>query len=497
MLQKRKIVFIMTDSQRHDMCSCYADTGLKTPCIDRLAQQGMRFENAYTTQPVCQPARAGIFTGQYPHSCGSWTNSMGISDNVHTIGQRLQDEGVHTAYVGKWHLDGGDYFGTGKCPKGWDAKYWYDMRCYLEELTEQQRRESRDATSMNRKDYRPEDTYAHRCADRAVDFLEKYKDEDFFLTVSFDEPHDPFICPPPYSHMYDEYEFPKSPNVYDLLEGKPDYQKVWAGDSLKEDKDSLKLHNPFFFGCNSYVDTEIGRGIEAVERYAPDALIFYTSDHGDMLSSHCLNGKGPACYEEITHIPLIVKGQGVPAGTVNPHIVSHINLAPTIMELMGYSVPKVMDGKSMLPALENPDTAPNEHVFIEFGRYEVDHDGFGGFQPMRCVFDGRYKLCINLLSTDELYDLQEDPAEMKNLIDSPAHTEIRDRLHDVLLEEMNRTRDPFRGYYWQRRPWRKDAPDASWAYFGMTRQREEEERYEARQLDYADGMPMKEAVRKK
>lgn len=497
MLQRRKIVFIMTDSQRHDMCSCYADTGLKTPCIDRLAQQGMRFENAYTTQPVCQPARAGIFTGQYPHSCGSWTNSMGISDNVHTIGQRLQDEGVHTAYVGKWHLDGGDYFGTGKCPQGWDARYWYDMRCYLEELTEQQRRESRDATSMNRKDYRPEDTYAYRCADRAVDFLEKYKDEDFFLTVSFDEPHDPFICPPPYSHMYDEYEFPKSPNVYDLLEGKPDYQKVWAGDSLQEDKEALKIRNPFFFGCNSYVDTQIGRVVEAVERYAPDALIFYTSDHGEMLSSHCLTGKGPACYEEITHIPLIVKGPGIPAGTVNPHIVSHINLAPTIMELMGYSVPKVMDGKSMLPALENPDTAPNEHIFIEFGRYEVDHDGFGGFQPMRCVFDGRYKLCINLLSTDELYDLQEDPAEMKNLINSPTHSQIRDHLHDVLLEEMNRTRDPFRGYYWQRRPWRTDAPAASWAYFGMTRQREEEERYEARQLDYATGMPMEEAVRKK
>lgn len=123
MLRNRKVVFIMTDSQRHDMCSCYRATGLQTPCIDRLASRGMRFANAYTTQPVCQPARAAIFTGQYPHSCAGWSNSMGISDNVHTIGERLSDEGVHTAYVGKWHLDGGDYFGTGMCPKGWDERY--------------------------------------------------------------------------------------------------------------------------------------------------------------------------------------------------------------------------------------------------------------------------------------------------------------------------------------------------------------------------------------
>ena len=497
MLRNRKIVFIMTDSQRYDMCGCYRDTGLKTPCIDRLAHRGMRFANAYTTQPVCQPARAAIFTGQYPHSCAGWTNSMGISDNVHTIGERLRDEGIHTAYIGKWHLDGGDYFGTGKCPKGWDERYWYDMRCYLEELGDDLRRSTRRAESMYERDYLAQDTYAYRCADRAVDFLEKYHEEDFFLTVSFDEPHDPYICPPPYVHMYDDFVFPKSENVADYLENKPDYQRVWAGGREKEPKDDLVIQNPLFFGCNSFVDEQIGRVIEAVERYAPDAVIMYTSDHGDMMHSHALYGKGPACYEEITHIPLIVAGGGVPENTVNEHIVSHINLAPTIMQLMGLNIPKVMEGSSIIPALENPNEAPNDYVFIEFGRYEVDHDGFGGFQPMRCVFDGRYKLCIHLLSGDELYDLQQDPGEMTNLIHSESHRAIRDRLHDVLLEEMNRTRDPFRGYYWHRRPWRIDAPEPTWAYTGMTRQREEDERYEPRQLDYADGMPMKAAVRKK
>ena len=136
------------------------------------------------------------------------------------------------------------------------------------------------------------------------------------------------------------------------------------------------------------------------------------------------------------------------------------------------------------------------HIFLEFGRYEVDHDGFGGFQPLRCVFDGRYKLCVNLLTSDELYDLQTDPGEMKNLIDCPETAEIRNALHDALLDWQNRTRDPFRGYYWERRPWRTDAAPANWRHTGCTRQRENEE-YEPRQMDYNTGLPMVEATREK
>ena len=173
MLKNRKIVLIMTDSQRWDMVSCYRETGLQTPNIDRLAAEGLRCERAYTTQPVCQPARAGIFTGQYPHSVNVWTNSYGISDTAHSVGERLMLDGVHTAYIGKWHLDGGDYFGLGKCPKGWDPAYWYDMKCYLEELTEEERVMSRQASLMKTMDFSRDFLYGHRVTNRAVDFLEK------------------------------------------------------------------------------------------------------------------------------------------------------------------------------------------------------------------------------------------------------------------------------------------------------------------------------------
>jgi uncharacterized sulfatase len=166
------------------------------------------------------------------------------------------------------------------------------------------------------------------------------------------------------------------------------------------------------------------------------------------------------------------------------------------MEVMELPIPRLMEGKSMLETLQSPQVRPNRVVFMEFARYEIDHDGFGGFQPIRAAFDGRYKLVINLLSSDELYDLREDPQEMVNLILSPDHDQIRDRLHDDILDWMNRTRDPFRGYYWERRPWREDAREASWDYTLMTRQRENEE-YEPRQLNYGTGLEMVEAHRKK
>ena len=492
----RKIIFIMTDSQRHDFVNCYRKTGLQTPNLDRIAENGVRFEQAYTTQPVCQAARSAIFTGQYPHTNGCWSNCEGMAQTSYTVGQRLQKDGVHTAYIGKWHLDGGDYFGMGVCPDGWDSDYWYDMRNYMDELSDEERFRSRQPEQMKARAFKAEDTFGHRCSDRAIDFLSKHHDEDFFLTVSYDEPHHPFICPPPYSTMYEGFSFPVSENVYDTLEDKPDYQRVWARNRINKPEDGIRLENPYFFGCNSFIDSEIGRVLDAAQQYAPDALIIYTSDHGDMLSSHSLWAKGPAAYEEITHIPFMMMGAGLPSGKVDALPVSHLNLMPTILELMGTEIPQTVEGKSLVPQMVSGERV-NDYVFIEFGRYETDHDGFGGYQPMRAVFDGRYKLSINLLSTDELYDLKTDLGELINRIDDPAYREIRNRLHDALLNEMYRTRDPFRGYYWERRPWRTDAPDASWDDRLMTRQRMESESFEKRQLDYSTGLPIEETVRVK
>jgi uncharacterized sulfatase len=442
-----RIILIMTDTTRADMLNCYRNTGLKTPNLDRMAARGIRFEQAHTCQPVCAPARSALFTGLYPHSTGVWANSMPLGQTVRTIGQRLTGGGIHCAYIGKWHLSGADYFDTGKCPAGWDQRYWYDGRTYLEELSPADRARSRDSRTNRDPGLKEDFFYGHRCSNRAIDFLSHHGSERFFLTLSYDEPHGPSLCPRPYSEMYKDFVFPLSDNHFDSLQNKPVQQRVWAGKRLGSDA-KPEPRNPYFFGCHTYIDYEIGRVLDAIAKYAPDTLVMYTADHGDFLGSHRLDNKGPAMYEEITRIPMLVQRPGhAPEGAVCHHPASHIDLVPTLMQAFGLSMPRSLEGRSMLPTFADPAIRPNDAIFLEFGRYEIDHDGFGAFQPIRCVFDGRYKLAVNLLTTDELYDLESDPGEMHNLIDSQATASIRNNLHDRLIDWMNRTRDPFRGYY--------------------------------------------------
>lgn len=501
MKQTKQAIFIMSDTTRPDFLKCYGNEDMISPNIDRLADEGMLFSNAYTTQPVCGPARSAIFTGLYPHSNGAWGNSMSIGDNVKTIGQRLNDEGIRCAYIGKWHLDGGDYFGLGRCPEGWDPEYWYDMKMYLDELEDPERRFwSRQSASAKDGGVQAEDTFAYRVTERARDFIERYKDEDFLLVISYDEPHGPSLCPEPFASMYEGYNFPVMDNVRDDLSNKPSHQRAWAGPVLEEDRTNYSIQWPLLIGSNSFMDHETGRVMEAIDEHLDDeTLTIFTSDHGDAMGSHRLFAKGPCVYWEIAQVPLIYRLPArIPSGTIHEGPGSHIDFVPTLMEFFGVPVldESWLDGLSIWPTLDDPEVKVRDYAFIEFGRYEVDHDGFGGFQPMRAIFDGRYKLAVHLLSEDELYDIEEDPAEMNNLILDENYGEIRDNLHDELLDWMNESRDPFRGYYWERRPWRKDSRPASWDYTAMTRQRQHKP-YEPRQLDYGTGLPMYESTRVK
>ncbi len=221
-------------------------------------------------------------------------------------------------------------------------------------------------------------------------------------------------------------------------------------------KDMLGCYNRELDMNTPFLDELANGGVlEAIEANAEETCIIYTSDHGAGLGSRGIADKG-----------------------------------------FDMDIPKSLEGKSLLPVFEDNDVKVNKHVFMEFGRYEVDHDGFGGFQPIRAVTDGRYKLSVNLMTSDELYDTLDDSGEMVNLIEDERYMEIRSRLHDEILNWMNETRDPFRGYYWERRPWREDAREATWDYTGMTRQRYTEPE-EVHQLDYATGMPITEYIRRK
>jgi uncharacterized sulfatase len=283
---------------------------------------------------------------------------------------------------------------------------------------------------------------------------ERSPEQPFLLVVSYDEPHHPFTCPPEYVEPFLDYEYPLGPAGQDALANKPSHQREWAETTtITPHQGGIK--NPLYFGCNSFVDAEIGRVIDAVHAHSPvNTYILFTSDHGELMGAHRLQGKGPVMYDEITHIPLIIEQPGgARAGSTVQSVVSHIDLLPAMLELAGLPVPPILEGSSLAPLLQGEEQ-PERGAAIEFNRYEIEHDSWGGFQPVRSLVTQRYKLVLNLLHTDELYDLENDPAEIKNLIEDPDYYKIRNQLHDRLLDWMYAQRDPFRGPAWERRIWR-------------------------------------------
>ncbi len=489
-MERKQFVFIMTDTQGANCVGCYGNEEMGTPNIDRLAAEGLRFAQAYTTCPLCTPARGALFTGTYPHTNGAWCNEQPMGYNIKSVGQRLRDQGIHAAYVGKWHLSATDYFGDGKCPDGWDPEYWYDGRNYLDDLPEDLvtfSRQYQTPESIREAGFSEEMTYAHRCADKAIDFLETHADRDFFLVVSFDEPHHPSIAPSPFCDLYQDYEFDVGEGVYDDLSDKPAHQQHWAASIEKRrghgDPATKRYVCPAYFACNTFVDYEIGRVVDAIDRLVPAAPVLYTSDHGEMMHSHRLFSKGPVMYEEITRIPFLVRWPSViEAETVVDEAVSQIDVTPTVLDYFGVDCPPFLEGESLLPNLRGRKL--DRLVFMEFNRHNVSSHGYGGFKPIRAVCDGRHKLVLNLLHTDELYDLDEDPAEMMNLIDSSEHAQIRDQLHAAVVDWQDRTRDPFRGPEWRYRQWSDE--EVEWPGGATPRA---DDGYERPVLGYNTGLP--------
>jgi len=483
----------MTDTQGANCVGCYGHQELCTPNLDRLAAQGVRFDAAHTTSPVCTPARSALFTGTYPHTNGAWANELPLGSNIKTVGQRLTDQDVHAAYVGKWHLGGLDYFDSGECPPGWDPEYWYDGRSYLDDLPDHLRefsRQTHTAEEIRLFGFVEEFSYAHRCSDRAISFLEEHGDDDFFLVVSYDEPHGPSIAPPPFCDYFHGFEYDVGAAVDDTLEDKPAHQRHWAAvrgeDKRPHFSKNRRFVNQPYFACNSFVDYEIGRVVEAIEEHTPEALVVYTSDHGDMMYAHQLFAKGPAMYEEITRIPFIVRWPGLTLeGFVCHAPFSHIDVTPTVLHFFGLECPPFLQGTSRLRDFQDVHSMQEETIFLEFNRFGMKMDGMGGLAPIRCAYDGRYKLVLNLMYTDELYDLEQDPAEMNNLIEGETHRRIRGRLHREILKWMYRTRDPFRGPEWEYRYW--DSPDQlKWP---VGRRLRPADGYEKPALCYSTGRP--------
>ena len=449
---------IMTDTQTKSMVGAYGDPSVDTPNLDRLAATGIRFDRAYTASPLCTPARSALFTGMRPEVNGAWCNNMAPQANIPLMGTICRHYGWRAAYTGKWHLDGAGYFGDGLAGGGFEPDWWYDGKRYADDIGPDMfhhYRTCKTADDLRHAGFTEATIWGHRVADRAIDFLAEVRDALFVLVVSFDEPHGPYVAPPEYWEKFAPADIPAPPNFNAPLTNKPHLQQIQRQEYGDREWEDYARSLVKFWGCNSYIDREIGRVIEAIERlHGDDTIIIYTTDHGDMLGAHGLRSKGPMMYEETCNAPLIVRVPGGPAGVASQALVSHLDILPTIVHLTGNEPPACLHGTSLAPLLRNPGAAVRAHALLSFTRFAINHDDWGEFYPIRCILDERYKLAINLFETDELYDLVDDPHELNNLIDDPAHHNVRARLHDSLLAEMDRIRDPFRSFRWGDRPWR-------------------------------------------
>ncbi|MFH1761930.1 MAG: sulfatase-like hydrolase/transferase, partial [bacterium] len=285
-------------------------------------------------------------------------------------------------------------------------------------------------------------------AERAIRMLETVKKnhKDFFLRVDFWGPHLPYVLPEPYFSMYNPGDIAPSPVYDDDLKDKPrivsDYRKYWGVEEYTWDDWALAVTK--YFGYTTLIDEQIGRVINACRDMGllDDTAVFYTSDHGGAVGSRGLCDKGPFMYDEFYRIPMIAWRPGLfEQGRTDSSFVYHFDLMPTIVDLMGACPPENMDAVSLLPALTGKGQGrEDDMIFCEFHGHQAPFE-------QRMARDSSYKYIYNCSDTDEFYDLENDPHELKNLISNPNHNNTVKIFKKRLLEWMERVGDPLCRYY--------------------------------------------------
>ena len=436
-MKKPNVLFIFSDQQRWDTVSCYGQPlgtsfGL-TPNLDRLAATGIRFENAFTCQPVCGPARACLQTGKYPTRLGCQVNDRMLPLTERGIAHDFHDAGYETAYVGKWHL-ASHFSGNAQAPghvnlttsaippayRGGYHDYW--VAADVLEFTSH----GYGGTLFDG-DMKPRTFTGYRgdaTADFALDYLRQPKDRPFFLFVSFIEPH----------HQNDRNRF----------EGPDGSRERFADFPVPGDLDGTggdwREQLPDYLGCCKNLDDNVGRIIETLKETGQydDTIIIYTSDHGCHFRTR--NGEYKrSCHDSSLHVPLIINGGGFTGGRVVSQLTSLIDLAPTLLACAGITQPDHMPGKALQQLGDNPDQAIHESVFVQIsescvGRalrtqawtYAVEAPaGTDPTLPDFPLYEERY-----------LYDLAADPFQKHNLVASADHADVRAMLRHELLEQI-------------------------------------------------------------
>lgn len=419
------IMVIVTDDQRWDEFGLVqVEQGelarfpfIKTPRLDALAAEGMRFRNAFVTTSLCSPGRSSILTGQYNHTNGIVDNFTPFLPRP-TWATALQAEGYTTAMIGKWH------HGNQLQRPGFD---------YVNTFIGQGRYHD-TPFFMNGKRVETKGYIDERTVDFAIDFLEDYRQKPFAMLVGLKAVHQPFTPMDEHTDNYLDATVRPSPNWDSVV--------PWRDPTVPMRQRTPRFQNFWMdiFRTLDGVDQNVGRLLDALDRLnlADNTLVIFTSDNGYYLGEHRLGDKRSA-YEESMRVPLIARLPGViAAGTVSDAMVLNIDLAPTILDLVISEVPDAMQGESMLP-LFSESMAPWREAFL----YEYWQENERGLTSsyrvtpsLLAVRTATHKLITytDYQGWNELYDLEADPYETRNLYGYAHSRSQRDELCSLLRD---------------------------------------------------------------
>ncbi|HCA33790.1 MAG TPA: arylsulfatase [Lachnospiraceae bacterium] len=485
MAKKRKnILLIMSDQQRMDTVGAYnmkEFCDVKTPNIDRLAQEGMKFNNAYTPSAICAPARAAIMTGLYPHTNGVIDNFTDYKPGVSFLGQCMHDAGYYCGYAGKWHVspsrtprdcgfdDGKPFMGYAFPGSGVYKHLIFNQPPdnkpnYYEEWLKEHDGDGVDVSHgflgdnpalqiqemFCKLEGRVEDSIEYFVADETRRLIDKAKDTDkpFFIWANFWGPHSPSIVPEPYYSMYDPASFPEHPSYKDDMLDKPyGYwltEKMWGlGDYGWKGFQEIFAR---YAGHCTLIDDMVGLIVKKLKETGlyDDTVIVYTCDHGDCMGAHKLIEKGAFTFDEIYHIPMVVKGLG---HTDNDSFVYLHELMPTFLDIAGTQPPTPVQGKSFLDLMEDGSR--------DNGRTEVYGEYHNHFYVarQRMVRDHEYQLTFNESERGELYDLKKDPYQIHNVCYDPAYAKVKEKYMNIMSKHMKELGDPAGVWFHRIKQW--------------------------------------------
>lgn len=439
------LLFITNDQLRADCLGVTGNPVIRTPVMDRLAREGVLMENNYVQCPQCVPSRSAIHTGRYPHVNRTTSNDYQLPDDEETLASILNREGYVTAAVGD------EPFAPTNAMGGFQKLYASDpdyLRFLKKAGWERQaaEHEARMKTGFqaHAAPWPEELDETAFFAARAMDFLKENRDRPFFLHVNFRRPHHPFDPPAPFDRMYEGAAFPASHHTPEEVKDKPPtyarYLQRSNGFELhKMTPRDLERIKSYYYGMISLNDKYIGRMLEALEglNLAGRTVVVLTADHGEMLGDHGLLFKSRYFYEEVVRTALMMRAPvKLPAGRRVPAMTEAIDMMPTMLELLGIRPSERVQGKSLLPLIAGK--AP--------GREEVHSE----FPALKMVRTAEWKLVHYVREPyGELYNLREDPHELRNLYNdagyAKAKSEMQARLADWLVESADPARGPVPG----------------------------------------------------